>query len=291
MANFDQFERYYKTAIGQESDDLRKLAEDISNLPEPNKVLVVKGKSKEEILIFLQKGRIALRNYFPHGAKFVSSSNNQSGSDLLEVASQIPIELKSGSHKTDGNSGLEIVSWALGDKDKTDLSEIMVKSMTERRNLYLANQHNAVQASKRNTMESLFQYISARISQGDLTPPRLKHFVICVAQGLTKSSEIKTSFDGAEVRAPLLLEADWETGLKRYENSFLPDEEIEIKSIELTETRVQVVCRGKDSKINVRLYPNYKNSYKKGATKIPAENWVSNACFHVWVGQDVSQER
>lgn len=283
MADFDQFERLYKKALGQESDNISSIADEISKLPEQNKVKVVKGKSSHEISVFLQKGRIALRSYFSHDSKFETSANNRVGSDLIEVRTKVPIELKSGSQKTDGNSGIEIVSWALGDDDKSELSKIMSDPMKVRQKLYSAGNFQGILDSKKATMESLYEYFCARVEEDQLAPPRLKHFVICMTKGLTKSEEIKSTFSGGSVKAPLLLEANWDDGLRRYENCFLPEEEIEVDSIDLTESRAQLVCQGRSSQIKVRIYPNFKNSYKHGRTRIPADNWVANACFHVWV--------
>jgi hypothetical protein len=284
MPDFDSFERLFKSVMAADlSSEVGALQ--ISTLPEANKVQVVKGRSTSDLILFLERARTSLLKYFPNGADFTSSDNNRQGKDLFEVNSRTHIELKSGGSMTDANPGLSTVAWALDDHDGRVIS-IMKGGMTERRILLQKSAPSSqIEASKAKTMDDLAEFFGKQLSNGP-APARLAHFFRSVAVGLTKGEEIRKSFQSERsLNTPLLLEADWATGLSLYEKAFLPAETIEIIKIERTPDRAQLIARGSESGRLARLYPNYKNSWKApNGMKYDASNWVQNACFHVWIG-------
>lgn len=283
MPDFDSFERLFKSVMAADLSS-EEGALQISRLSEDSKVRVVKGRSANDLVPFLERARKSLLKYFPTGAKFTSSENNRQGKDLFEVKSQTHIELKSGGAMTDANSGLAMVAWALEDTAGSVVS-IMKGGLTHRRALLLKGASSTeIEASKSKTMDELAAFFASKLSIGP-APARLAHYFRSVAVGLTKSDEIKDAYqsDGT-VSTPLLLEADWTSGLSLYEKAFLPDEQIEIIKIERTAGRAHVVARGSKTGRLAKLYPNYKNSWKApNGQKYDASNWVETACFHVWI--------
>lgn len=283
MPDFDSFERIFKSTMEGTFSPWQG-ASQISQLPDPNKVQLVKGRTQEEINEFLIRARNSLRGFFPGGATFTSSGNNQVGKDLFEVNSKTHIELKSGSSMTDANSGIAIVSWALEDTDMR-LTNIMSGGMRERRALLLDGSSSfQIMESKSQTMNSLYDFFHEKLEIGP-APLRFDHFLRSVANGVTKAAEIKEYFDLREPQsAPLMLEADWTVGLRLYDKGFLTTEVIDVVKIERTTDRAQIVAIGSKSGRVARLYPNYKNSWtSRGGTKFEASNWVQTACFHVWI--------
>jgi hypothetical protein len=283
MPNFDLFERYFKEALAQESGDVQELTRLIFELPENQKVSIVKNRNKFEIEQFLLRGRNALRINFGHHVHFSSSDNNREGKDLLEENSGTEIELKSGDEKTDANIGLSLVSWSVGDPSSSDLSEIMADSMRVRRELFLSGRIDEISKSKARTMDSLVQYFKTRIQVGADTPSALEHLFRCVSIGLTKGVEIQSTYAGAKVKRPLLLQADWHKGLIRYGKGFVSNETIKVVEVARNNERMQVICQGSVSGTKAKLYPHYKNSLSHQGIRIPSENWVNTACFHVWI--------
>lgn len=283
MANFDSFERYFKSALAGEIS-IRKSAELILALDESNKVHVVKQRTYEEVMDFLFRAQEALVSFFPEGCSFSSNDNNQDGKDLLEISTKTHIELKSGSAMTDANSGLAIVSWALSD-DEGLVKKIMKGGLEARRSLLLKNANAVeIQTSKDKTMDQLAELFRSKAPLGPASD-RLAHFFRSVAVGFTKSQEILVAFEKAgPSKTPLLLEANWDAGLSLYEKAFLPDEDIVVVKVERTQGRAQIVAQGKTTGRVARLYPNYKNSWKApSGRKYEASNWVHTPCFHVWV--------
>jgi hypothetical protein len=279
MPDFDHFERLLKSVLDGElsiSEGARKIA----SLDEANKVRVVKGKSAASLEAFLTRAYDSLRAFFPNGTNFTSNDDNRSGKDLYEVNSKTHIELKSGGAMTDGNPGLESVAWAL---NNPKVAAAMKDGMTERRRMLLAGQTgSAIEASKSKTMDELFSALQS--TPLGVAPERLAHYFRCMAVGLTKLDEIKESYSATNVtKTPLMLMADWDSGLALYEKAFLPSETIEVVRIERTD-RAQLVARGSTTGRTATLYPNYKNSWTApNGQKFDAKNWVATACFHVWI--------
>jgi hypothetical protein len=279
MPDFDHFERLLKSVLDGElsiSEGARKIA----SLDEANKVRVVKGKSAANLEAFLTRTYDSLRAFFPNGTNFTSNDDNRSGKDLYEVNSMTHIELKSGGAMTDGNPGLESVAWAL---NNPKVAAAMKDGMTERRRMLLAGQTgSAIEASKSKTMDELFSALQS--TPLGVAPERLAHYFRCMAVGLTKLDEIKESYSATNVtKTPLMLMADWDSGLALYEKAFLPSETIEVVRIERTD-RAQLVARGSTTGRTATLYPNYKNSWTApNGQKFDAKNWVATACFHVWI--------
>jgi hypothetical protein len=287
MANFDSFERYFKEALESADDVTSDYAYEIYRLPAEQKVAFIKPHSQEEIARYLQRARKSLRSNFPDGAIFSSSNNNQSGKDLLEVNSNTQIELKSGPAQTDGNSGIKMIKWALDDQSD-NLTVIMNDSMVTRRKLAIAGKSAEVEASKKETMDQLFNYFNDKLKAKTPAPKKLEHLVRAVSRGFTKYDEIVKLYSSPNLKNPLMLQAEWSKGLEKYSKAFLPTEVIEVKEITRTDGRAQVIVKGQSSLVKARLYPNFKNSWKSsdGKHKIPASNWVNTACFHIWIETD-----
>ena len=283
MPNFDSFERYFRDSLAQDSADIENFAQLIFDLPEKQKVSIVKHRSKLEIEHFLLRGRTALRIHFDDNAHFTTSDNNREGKDLLEEITGTEVELKSGNERTDANIGLSLVSWSVGDTSSSALSKIMSDSMRHRRDLFLKGLNQAILTSKAQTMDSLVKYFNSRIEVGKIAPLTLEHLIRSVSIGLTKSKEIQSSFDGNKIKKPIMLQADWNEGLIRYGKGFLPSESLKVIEVARNSERMQVVCQGMVSGTKAKLYPNYKNSLSYRGVRIPSENWVNTACFHVWI--------
>jgi hypothetical protein len=280
MPDFDLFERLLKDVL-EGKISIQDGAVAIANLPEENKVQVVKSRSARELEGFLGRAHTTLRNFFPSGSTFTSSQNNKSGKDLLETKSGTQVELKSGGAMTDGNPGLESVAWAL---DTPAVAIVMKSGMDDRRKLLIAGHpRSAIDASKSKSMDELYQALR-RTSLGPASA-RLSHYFRCMAVGLTKLEEIKSSFSSPDpVKTPLLLKAEWTRGLVLYEKAFLPTETIEVVRIERTTDRAHLIAKGLTTGRTATLYPNFKNSWTaSNGRKFPADNWVATACFHVWI--------
>ena len=287
MADFDSFERYFKEALESNDDLSADYAYEIYRLPAEQKVAFIKQHSQDEIARYLQRARKSLRANFPAGAVFTSSDYNQNGKDLLEVNSGTHIELKSGPNKTDGNIGIKTIKWALED-ETNELKLIMSDPMKTRRVLALAGKTAEVEASKKESMDQLISYFNSKLKVNTTAPDKLDHFVRAIARGFTTNAEILNLYKSPNLKNPLMLEAEWSNGLKKYSKAFRPTEVIEIQQITRTDIRAQVVLKGKDSNISAKIYPNFKNAWKSPDKKhkLDADNWVSNACFHVWIGSN-----
>lgn len=253
-------------------------------LPDENKITAVKNRSVEELVAFLGRALLQLLTHFPSGAQFTSSDNNLLGKDLLEVNSSTQIELKSGEEMTDANSGLTIVSWALND-DSREISKVLKSGLDERRQLLLTGATAlTIKASRSATMDRLSAIMNVLLSVGP-SPPRLSHYLRCIALGITTANQIKTRFlETSSLSQPLMLQIDWGIGLKEYEKSFAPSEGIDVVRVERTPDRVIVEAVGVESGRRATLYPNYKNSWKApDGRRFEASNWVKTPCFQVWV--------
>jgi hypothetical protein len=283
MPDFDTFERIFKDVMSG-AMTIQEGALRIWRLPYENKVTVVKNRSVEELVSFLQRALSQLLSYFQHGAQFTSSDDNQIAKDLLEINTKTEIELKSGDEMTDANHGLKIVSWALND-DENEISRIMKGGLEERRRLLLTGITTpTIEESKSATMDQLAILLNRLLSVGP-SPSRLSHYVRSVSLGITIGNHIKALFvTSSSSKPPLLLQIDWSTGLKEYTKSFAINERIDIVRVERTSDRMIVEVAGNTSGRKATLYPNYKNSWitPDGRT-FAASNWINTPCFHVWV--------
>ncbi len=191
---------------------------------------------------------------------------------------------------TDANAGLGSVAWALGG-DVIRLRNIMSESMKHRRAVYLrsaptdiANAMPEIEASKDRTMREVEAYMLTLAPVGLPAPPRLAHFARCVALGFTKENEIRLAFESEYAELPILLQADWSSGLVLYEKAFDETERIIVEKVERSGLRAKLVVRGEDTGRQMLLYPHYKNSYvDRTGSRIPADCWVATACFNIWV--------
>lgn len=288
MPNFDQFERLTRAALAREAT-IASCASEMSSTYDANRPTFARGKSALELEAWLGRAEAALRAMFVVDEEFVTSDDNRSGKDLIAVRSGTHIELKSPGGKTDANVGIRTIAWALGDSPRR-LTELMRDSMIERRGLWVSAptegaRDELIRESKRAQMRGMLAYLSSVLTPGDQTKEPLSHFARCVALGITKLSEIRSSLDNSSVAAPVLLVADWDVGLQRYEQTFSEHEKIVVKSISGNEetARVSVKLVGEKSGRICEIYPHYKNSHSRGNVRIPASAWVETACFHVWI--------
>lgn len=284
MADFDAFERLFREALTQGDQFLGEAAAAMASLDESSKIHVIKGRDPRELEEFLVRARNYLRDQFGDDAMFATSNNNKAGKDLTHVQSGREIELKSGLGKTDANNGIALVAWATG-VDPQALSLVMSGRLKERREAYLRADNATLEASKSQTMDDLYRLWSAVLSEGAPAPVQLCHYARCIARGVTTQDAIKRSFGSTPTLGPCLLRIDWEKGLTPYEQAFHPEEEILIEKVGRTEGRAQIVLRGSQSQRKVRIYPNFKNSYKRKSDGkvVPADAWVRTPCFQVWV--------
>lgn len=291
MPDFHEFERLLRNSITASSEgDLAPFSQQIANLNDQNRPLVFKGRSSEELAGYLRRAHKSVRS-ISGSETFTTDDANLDGKDLFAVESDLDIELKSGPAMTDAQSGLGSVAWALGDDNKEELTTIMSESMKSRRKLYLemTARHEdpmaSINQSKSATMDAVYAYFSQKVTVGTEAPARLSHFGRCVALGLTKQKEILAAFDGADSKLPLLLQADWDRGLVKYEKGFDPSERVLVTEISRGTERAKVAAAGEKSGRKMTLYPHYKNSFhhRPSGVSIPAKCWVQTACFHVWI--------
>lgn len=284
MPNFDGFERIFKMALVEPDGDLNEYAHEIYSLSEEQKTMLVKGRGESEIIDFLHRARFALRSYFPTEAQFETSSNNMDDNDLRELTTGTNVEVKSGPLQTAANSGLSTISWAIEDHlDK--LKTIMADSALRRRILFTQGDFQGVLKSKSDTMDQLVNLLKSKLKVGDQAPLKLDHYVRCVALGHTNMPAIKSLYVGIPLKSPLLLQAKWAKGLEIYSHSYLPTEILTVSDISRTRDRAQLKVLGLTSRTETTIYPNYKNSWKSssGNIKIPADNWVKNPCFNIFI--------
>jgi hypothetical protein len=289
VPNFDQFERSFRRALAG-SQTLKDAAADISRLADENRPTFARNKTRDEIEVWLSTAKARLRHFLPNDDYFLTSDDNLSGKDLLGKTSKTSVELKSPDGKTDANTGVSSIEWALDDRT-SDLTRIMKDSMVQRRKLWFDLSSNTerlaveIDRSKRDQNRSLHDYFSSRLRVNDPVPDRLRHFAACVSIGLTKLREVKSSYETNVFDPPLLLVANFVTGLEIYEQSFKNNEEIITLSISQPHDggRVTITILGTESGVHCRLYPHYKNSFKSTMGIIPANNWVKTPCFHVWI--------
>lgn len=242
---------------------------------------------------WVSRARRFLRLAYGDEVDFVSSRDNRWGADLQVLQTKQMIELKSGGPVTDANPGLSTVAWALEDSSNA-LRRIMSDSMKHRRQLYLDGDMTGVLQSKKETMELLMAHFRRYVEVGKSAPPRLQHYVRCVALGITTKKEIE-ELDGRDdlwKSAPQILHADRDLGWRPEEHSFDQREAIVVDRLNLSDPsskedvpRLTLILRGSLSGRTATMYPHYKNSYKlPSGGRIPARWWVQTACFHVWIG-------
>jgi hypothetical protein len=290
VADFDKCERLIRETLSNSSRERFDLAaRKIYRLPAKQKILLVKGKSQPELVLFLKRVDVALRKNFKgkNRPKFVSSDDNRSGKDLREVRSGRDVELKSGKSMTDANCGIETIAWAI-ECDRTRLSTIMKGGCVERRIGLASKGWDAadVKRSQMKTMRSLSKLFNECVKPNRTVRPRLEHFCICVAGGITNGEQIRKSFlQRNKMRTPLNLRLDWDLGVTPFYKAFPTSEVFRCLESGATATRAHLVIEGKKSKRTVKIYPNFKNAYLVPGTnkKIAAANWVENPCFQVWI--------
>lgn len=293
MPNFDRFERLVRQAMVARESDMSGFATLFGAIPTANQPRLFKGKSDDEFAAWLIRSRTCLRTLYGV-EEFSTSDQNAVGADIEVPELGIQIELKTGA-VTDANLGVGTIAWAMGDKSgNKELRDIMDgPEMLKRRNLAQNDRATEVRASQEATMIALEGYFRARISQRADAPSKLAHLVRCVARGITKQKDMREMMHKKESdwNAPDILHVNWQNGWEKVTHPFSDGEKIVIASIfrgshdgsSSTVGRAQVILEGSVSKQQARIYPNYKNSYGKEGSRIPAGNWVATPCFHVWI--------
>ena len=288
MPNFDQFERLTRHGlVGTLAPAV--VAAEMAAVYDDSRPGFAKGKKQPDLEEWIVRASDALHSLFSPSEIFTTSDNNAAGKDLYAVSANRHIELKSPGGKTDANVGVSAIAWALDD-ESGQLALIMTSGMRERREIWLATEDfverdAAVHASKLTQMNRLLDYFGDTLQVGARVGPRLSHYVRSVAAGLTKLPEIEKAFQQANVAKPLLLVADWDRGLKVYEQDFNESEEIRVESLvgAKESARVSLKLRGEESMRTCLIYPHHKNSFRTAGSTVPASAWVKNACFHVWI--------
>lgn len=288
MPNYDEFERLMRAGLvrEREADDV---AAEMSAIYRADRPTFARDKSQSELAGWLSRACMSLDGFFSGPETFTTSDDNSYGKDLYAVRSDRHIELKSPDGKTDANVGIKSVAWALADESQR-LTTIMNEGMKERRAIWMSvadetARDSEIHDSKVQQMRKLMDYFGESLIVGEVVGPRLGHYARCVAVGLTKLREIQATFATSIRDLPLLLVADWELGLRQYEQSFLIDEAIRVASLEGNpeSARVSLKLVGNDSGRSCLIYPNHKNSFHSNGVTIPASTWVKSACFHIWI--------
>lgn len=290
MPNFDPFERMVRYAMVSRKDELGKFKPQFAAIKSENRPRNFKNMSDSQFLDWLNLAHQYLRDRYGNSVKFITSDANKFGSDIEIPATNIQIELKTGA-VTDANLGVGTIAWAMGDKSSTELKEIMNgKEMINRRQLYVAGKFTDVRKSQEKTMSDLLAYFQSRVTEKADAPHKLEHLSKCVARGITKLNEFKKLLGVKESdwNSPDILHTNLERGWDILTHVFQTDENLFIDKIFRSDQsqaipRAQVQIKGKRSNITARIYPNYKNSHSRNGIRIPAENWVKNPCFHVWI--------
>lgn len=281
-ANFYDAERLMMEIItAQTSTEQRRKVREFYNLPEENKPKNFKGLTLEGTENFFQKSCSQIRSAYP--GKLLTSKNNRNGKDVFVEETQTWLEFKSSFEKTDANSGLEIVAY-VSCLDKEKLSQAL--SPKERR---VMRDENEIEKSKQKAMEDLrelFKNIPPRGRQG------LFNYALAVSYGYTQKDDIKNfithlrknnSLEGLNIPKKMVFQPDG--SLFSYTDYFIPGEKFTFDVVAGDEGRPFFKICGKESGMAAIIYPNYKNSWTDSETgeKLPAKNWVSSPCFHVWV--------
>lgn len=283
MPDFDAFERCVKDAMLEGAAGIDACAGCIGGLPQANIPKLFKGRTHEEIGDWLHKAHGSLRTLFaPKRPRFTSSDDNREGADLFEEHTQRRIELKTGA-VTDANAGLSTIAWTLTG-DVGTLRRIMADSAVLRRELFMANDMEAIAASKEATTTALREYFASRLTVDRSAPSRLQHYIRCVAHGVTTLKECQSLYGipESEWDKRLILHASWEHGWSSFSRPLGAQEDIRVHRIHV-DARLTVEMRGSASGGTAIVYPHYKNSFKDARGTVPAEHWVRNPCFHVWL--------
>lgn len=295
MPNFDQFERLVRASMVSPVSGIADFAIPLSDIEDSNRPRIFKNKSPQELERWVKVAHEKLRRIFGKEVEFSTTNVNIRGADLYIEDKNQWIELKTGS-VTDANPGISTISWAMGDDDDSELSQIMSHSMIERRMMAEAGDLNGVRSSQDNTMDKLENYFRERLTENELAPPFLCHYSRCVARCVTKKDESISFLNTpeAEWATPRVFYANWKDGWNEISRPFDIDEDIIVTEIvrkishsgqrSLKVPRAQFRVKGVSSNRTALYYPNYKNSYKTlDGKRIEAKHWVRTACFHVWI--------
>lgn len=291
MPDFDAFEKLIRQSMTVAEEGVTELVNKLADVPRVNRPRIFKDRSRQGIEGWVMRARQVLSDRYGPKAHFITSSINREGSDLTVVSTDEEIELKTGK-VTDANIGIKAMAWAMGDKDKTDLYNIMSKSMTERRDMALSGDFERVRSSQEQTMNCLYEYFNQRLTVGNPAPPRLRLYAVAVARGFTKQNEVMALHGHPESRWPsrTIFHADWSKGWVPKANYFDSEEQIFVDRVFLKEpirenkiSRAQVSLKGSSSGRTALFYPNYKNAYRSRGEQVPAKYWVNTACFHIWI--------
>ena len=297
MPDFDDFERLVRAAMVAQNPDMVNFGRRFSSIPKANRPRLFKDMTAQEFAGWLSRGRAFLASMYGASESFTTSDLNTEGGDLYAESAGRWIELKTGL-VTDANLGLSTVAWAMGDTDGgNELKSIMSgEELNARRQSGLLGDLASARRSQERTMAALLGYFEARLTVASPAPAQLAHFAQCISRHITTLSEIQRAFGHGQQLWPQtdILHADRAEGWRLVSTIFLPQERIVVSEIyrgssESTATiesaipRAQVRLLGEESGRTARLYPNYKNSWTKNGVKVPANYWVANACFHVWI--------
>ena len=291
MPDFDAFERLIRNSMTVTEGDVTELVDKLAAVPRVNRPKLFKDRSRREMEDWVMKARQVLADRYGPKAHFITSNLNREGSDLTVVSTGEEVELKTGK-VTDANIGIKAMAWAMGDKDKSELYEIMSKSMIERRSMALAGDFELVRSSQEQTMSRLYEYFNQRLTVGNPAPTQLRLYAVAVARGFTKQNEVTALLGHPESRwaSRTIFHAHWSKGWVQKANQFHSEEQILVDRVFLKESngenkirRAQVRLKGSSSGRTALFYPHYKNAYQSKGEKVLAKYWVNTACFHIWI--------
>ncbi len=291
MPDFDAFERLIRHSMTVAEEGVTELVDKLAAVPRVNRPQLFKDRSHQEMESWVMQARQALTDRYGRKSHFITSSLNREGSDLTVVSTGEEIELKTGK-VTDANIGIKAMAWAMGDKDKSELYEIMSKSMIERRSMALAGDFELVRSSQEQTMHRLCEYFNQRLTVGNPAPTQLRLYAVAVASGFTKQKEVEALLGHPKSGwvSRTIFHAHWSKGWVQKANLFHSEEQIVVDQIFLKESnlktkisRAQIRLKGLSSGRTALFYPNYKNAYRSRGEEVPAKYWVNTACFHIWI--------
>ena len=291
MPDFDTFERLIRYSMTVAEESITELVNELAAVPRVNCPQLFKDRSRQEMEGWVIKARQVMAYRYGPKAHFITSSLNREGSDLTVVSTGEEVELKTGK-VTDANIGIKAMAWAMGDKDESELYEIMSKPMIKRRSMALAGDYERVRSSQEQTMCRLYEYFNQRLTVDNPAPPQLRLYAVAVARGFTTQNEVKALLGHPESGwgSRTIFHAHWSKGWVQKANLFHSEEQILVDRVFLKESkrknkirRAQVRLRGSSSGRTALFYPNYKNAYQSKGEKVPAKYWVNTACFHIWI--------
>ena len=292
MADFQRFEQVMRESLTSANwADRASFAATLDGFPTDNTPTFFRKMDATDIECWLERAARYLANRYPGQEIVMSEASNQVGKDLMAWPSGEAIELKCGleGSKTDANLGLRTIAYMFGDDpDNRDLVSLM--AVAARRDIYRTTadpdeRDRVIAASKAQVHGEFESYCGERLTEGEPAPERLAAAARAISRGHTNLTSIRAAIGNPDFETPLLLCVNQDEGFIEYGQEFWVSEAILVDRIVREEGRAALTLRGADSGTVMTLYPHYKNSYHGAGLDIPANAWVKNPCFHIWIGR------